>query len=254
LHELETRELFVLELGGQVVAFAAVINRGAIAFLADLFVSEAHRSTGLGQRLLRRVLPDDGRVCCTMSSNDPRALPLYVRSGMRPRWPSLQLRAELSRLGALPPGEIEVVQARTDDPEFVRWDAGISGRPRPEDLAYWMRRRAGVPLWFKRRGEIVGYGIAQTLSDDLLEYPDAVSLGPIGTRAREDAAACVLAVVAWARERAAMARISVTGPHPAIGALLAAGFRIAELETFCLSSDDAFVDVQRYIPSGGDLF
>lgn len=182
VHELETRELFVLERAGQVVAFAALINRGPIAFLADLFVTTAQRSAGLGQRLLRHVLPRDGRTCCTVSSNDPRALPLYARSGMRPCWPHVQLRADLTQLGALPGEDVEVVEAPGDDPELVRWDAEIGGRRRPEDHAYWVRRRGGVPLWFARRGEVVGYGMAQTRSDDLLRYPDAVTLGPIGTR------------------------------------------------------------------------
>jgi hypothetical protein len=37
-------------------------------------------------------------------------------------------------------------------------------------------------------------------------------------------------------------------------ALLDAGFRIVEVETFCLRADEPFVDVQRYVSSGGDLF
>ena len=253
-HELATQELFVLERDGCVVAFAAVINRGAIAFVADLFVSAAHRSAGLGQCLLGRVIPSDGRVCCTVSSRDPRALPLYIRFGLRPWWPHAQLRAELAALSVLPPTDIEVIEAHADDPDWVRWDAEIGGRARPEDYAYWMHRRDGVPLWFARRGRIVGYGMAQTRSDDLLRYPHAVTLGPIGTRERKDAVVCVLAAVRWARERAAMARISLTGPHPAAAPLLAAGFRIVEVETFCLTADKPFFDVQRYISSGGDLF
>src|SRR5689334_22402130 len=80
LHEIDTQELVVLEHGRAVIAYAAVINRGPIAFLADLFVQSAYRSAGFGRRLLDAVLPKDGRVCCTVASNDPRALPLYVRS------------------------------------------------------------------------------------------------------------------------------------------------------------------------------
>jgi len=100
----------------------------------------------------------------------------------------------------------------------------------------------------------VGYGVAQTRSDDLLRHPEAVTLGPIGARAREDAAACALAAVRWARERAAFTRIGITGPHPALEPLLIIGFRVAAVETFCSTADEPFVHVQRYIPSGGDLF
>jgi hypothetical protein len=60
--------------------------------------------------------------------------------------------------------------------------------------------------------------------------------------------------VRWARERAEVLRISVTGPHPALAPLLTAGFKIVEVETFCSNGSAAFLDIERYIPSGGDLF
>ncbi len=255
VHELATNELFVLERDGRVVAFAAVINRGGVAFLADLFVATAHQSMGLGQALLREVLPEDDRVRCTVSSTDPRALPLYVRSGMRPHVPYLNLRAELGLLRGLDASGIEVVEAAADDGEWLRWDAEIGGRARPEDHAYWIAQRGGVPLWFVRGGRTVGYGMAQTRTDGLFGLPpDVMTLGPIGARERGDAADCALAAVSWARRRATQARMAVVGPHPALTALLESGFRIVEVETFCLSSSEAFVDVQRYVPSGGDLF
>src|ERR1051326_351442 len=97
-YELESKELYVLELNGRVVAFAGLIERGPIAFLADLFVQSAFQSRGFGQRLLRHVLPIDDRICCTVSSDDPRAVPLYTRFGMLPTWPHLQLKADLSTL------------------------------------------------------------------------------------------------------------------------------------------------------------
>ena len=255
LHELETNELFVLERDGNVVAYAAVLNRGSIAFLADLFVAAAHRSAGLGQQLLRAVLPTDGRVCCTVASNDARALPLYIRSGMLPCWPHIHLRGAAEELGSLPTdGDLNTIEADPGDPEWLRWDTEMSGRPRPQDRNYWIVRRRGVPLWFTRGGRRVGYGMAQHLSDDSLWHPEALTLGPIGTFAAADAVACVLAGVEWARRRAAMVSISVTGPHAAIVPLLSAGFRVVEVETFCSTATTPFVDLRRYVSSGGDLF
>ena len=254
LHELDTHELVVQERDDTVIAYAAIINRGAIAFLADLFVDSAYRSAGFGRRLLEAVLPRDGRVCCTVASNDPRALPLYVRSGMRPCWPHVHLRAETTKLGRLPTVGVETLEADPDDSDWVRWDTEISGRPRPEDRNYWIGRRRGVPLWFRRAGRVLGYGMAQRLSDDSVWYPDALTLGPIGALEREHAVDCVLAAVHWARSRAQMVRISLTGPHPAIAPLLKAGFRIVEVETFCSNTSEPFVDSQRYVSSGGDLF
>ncbi len=123
-----------------------------------------------------------------------------------------------------------------------------------QTMAAIVARRGGVPLRFVQHNQVVGYAYAQTRSDDLLRHPDAITLGPIGARAPEQAEACVYAAVDWARQRAAVARVAVTGPHPALGNLLEAGFRIGEVETFCTSDDASFVDPRRYISSGGDLF
>ena len=119
---------------------------------------------------------------------------------------------------------------------------------------YWVRYHGGVPLWFVQHNQVVGYGYAQTRSDDLLRHPDAVTLGPIGARTPEHAEACVYAAVDWVRQHGAVARIAVTGPHPALSKLLEAGFWIGELGTFCASDDASFVDPKRYISSGGDCF
>jgi hypothetical protein len=173
---------------------------------------------------------------------------------LRPRWPHIQLRTNLADLGGFPSQQIDVIEAADGDAEFIEWDAEISGRRRPQDHAYWIRWRGGVPLWLVRRDRRVGYAVAQTRSDDLLSHPDAVTLGPIGTLRREDAVACVLAAVDWACQRSAIARISLTGPHPALARLLEVGFRIVEVETFCSTADESLPDVQRYISSGGDLF
>jgi GNAT superfamily N-acetyltransferase len=254
LHELATRDLMVLQRDREVVAYGAVINRGSIAFLADLFVASAHRSAGVGRQLLQAMLPTDGRTCCTVASNDPRALPLYVRSGMRPWWPHVELRATTADLRALPHVGVDTLEAGLDDADWLRWDTQISGRPRPEDRAYWVRMRRGVPLWFARAGRRVGYGMAQQLMDDSVWYPDTLTLGPIGAFEREDALDCVIAAVRWASLRAARLRINLTGPHVAIAPLLSAGFRVVDVETFCCTAAAQFVDVQRYVSSGGDLF
>ena len=254
LHELAHGELHVLERDGQVLAFGALLERGSVRFLADLFVARAERSRGLGRRLLQHLLGSSGGSSCTISSSDPRALALYVRAGLRPVWPHLSLLADLDALRPLPEHRLEVVPADPDDQRLARWDRAISGRPRLQDHRYWVRCRGGVPLWFVERTRVVGYAYAQTRSDDLLRHPDALTLGPIGAHTPEQAEACVHAAVEWARPRAAVARIAVTGPHPALGSLLAAGFRFGEVETFCATDEVSFVDVRRYISSGGDLF
>jgi hypothetical protein len=71
--------------------------------------------------------------------------------------------------------------------------------------------------------------------------------------AAEDAVACVVAAVSWARERQPDVELAVPGSHPALKPLLDGGFAIEYVETYC-ASDPALVDPTRYVGSGGDLF
>jgi GNAT superfamily N-acetyltransferase len=254
LHELDTRELVVAEHAGRVVGFAALITRGQVRFLADLFVDPVYQSAGLGNRLLRHVLPRDGSPCCTLSSSDPQALSLYIRAGLRPYWPCFQLRGGAAFVAESLPDEPEVVEARVGDPELIEWDKRIGGRPRPQDHAYWVERRDGVPLWFVRHGQRVAYGYAQRNSDDLPDAPETLTIGPIGARTPADAVACVVAAVRWGAGQAPEVRISVPGPHPALALLLEFGLRIRDVDTFCSTHVPRFADVRRYLPPGGDLY
>ncbi|MBF6590091.1 MAG: GNAT family N-acetyltransferase [Ktedonobacterales bacterium] len=252
-HVFEHGRMLVAEHAGTLVGFTALIERDGVAYLSDLFILQAHQSRHVGSALLQRVLPGRARVLCTCASREARALALYVRAGMRPRWPNIWLRGHADALGALPAGNIRAVEAAADDPALLTWDAEIGGRHRPEDQAYWLRRTDAVPLWFQRDGRTVGYGYAQMRSDEALWHPDAATLGPIGARTAENAAGCVLAAVAWARERAAVLRLSLPGPHPALAALLAAHFHITYVETFRSSADTPFFDPQLYATSGAVL-
>jgi GNAT superfamily N-acetyltransferase len=251
-HVFATGELYVAERGGRIVGFAALITRGPIAYLTDLFVRRAEQSGGIGSALLRRILPADGRIRCTMSSRDPRALALYVRAGLRPQWPNFWLRASADRPGALPRGGVDVVEAGAGDAELVGWDAAASGRHRPAEHQYW-RGEGAIPLWFERGGARVGYGYVQTRSPGALWSPDAITVGPIGALTPADARECVCAAIEFARARAEVVRLAVPGPHPSLAALLDAGFQIRYVETFVSTAATPFVDPERYVGSG-DFF
>jgi ribosomal protein S18 acetylase RimI-like enzyme len=253
-HELTTGELLLAERDGAAIGFAATITRSEITFLSDCFVRADAQSSGVGRRLLARLLAGDGRTCCTVSSTDPRAQALYIRAGMRPRWPNFILDAETNKLGTLPTAGVELVEGRAGDPELIDWDAAIGGRRRPQEHDYWVAQHQAVPLWFQHSGQAIGYGYAQLRSPELLRRPDTLRLGPIGARNEQDALACVSAVVSWAKPRAGTINISVPGPHAALAALLEARFQISYVETFLSSSDRPFFDAGCYIPSGGTLF
>ncbi len=251
-HVLQTGMMYVAEQDERVLAFAGAITRGNITFLTDLFVWPAHQSGQLGKTLLHSVLPQDDRVHCTMSSSDPRALALYIRAGMHPQWPHFALRLEKPTHEMPLTPDMEIIEADPGDPALVRWDAQISGRLRPVDHLYWVREQGAAPLWFRRQGQIVGYGYIR-LGAGTLWDPQACTLGPIGASTPEDATACVLAAVNWALQQAEVLHIDVPGPHPCLATLLERGFRITYVDTFVSTAGTPFFDARCYSASGGDL-
>jgi GNAT superfamily N-acetyltransferase len=252
-HILRTGTMYVVEQNGHILAFASAITRGHITFLTDMFVRPDHQSSRLGKTLLQHVMPPNEHIRCTMSSTDLRALALYVRSGMQPQWPNIRLLLNGPMRGNLPATDIDIIEGQTDDPEFVRWDAQISGRSRPIDHAFWIQEERAVPLWFQRQGDTIGYGYVR-LGSGTFWYPQACMLGPIGTKKPEDASACVLAAVGWAREQTEVIRMKVPGPHPGLISLLNLGFQITYVETFVSTATTPFFDARCYLSSGSDLF
>jgi GNAT superfamily N-acetyltransferase len=252
-HLLAHGELTVAERGGAIIGFAGVARRGETAFLSDLFVHPDRQSGKVGARLLRHAFaPHIGRLRFTVSSTDVRALALYVRSGMRPLWPNFLLRAPSAALADALTGGLSVVEAMPNDPQLIAWDAEVGGRERPQDHAYWVREEGGVPFWLLRGSNRVGMAYAR-LRAGTLYTPDAARVGPVAAQSPEDAAACALVAARWAAEHAPVVRIDCPGPHPALPALIEAGFRITYVETFCATSAPPF-DPRRYLGSGGSLF
>ncbi len=253
LHVLQTGTLHVAEQDGEVLAYAGAITRGTTTFLTDLFVRPHQQSGKLGKTLLHSVLPQDDFVHFTVSSSDYRALALYIRDGIRPQWPLFALRLEKPAHAWPVQSDIESIEAEPDDPAMIRWDTQISGRLRPADHQYWVREERAVPLWFRRQGQIVGYGYIR-LDAGTIWYPHACSIGPIGAISPEAAADCVLAAIHWSLQQAEVIHLEVPGPHPCLATLLERGFHISYVDTFVSTTMTPFFDAQCYIPSGGDLF
>jgi GNAT superfamily N-acetyltransferase len=252
-HVLQTGTLYVAEEDGRILAFAGAITRGNISFLTDLFVLPSSQSGKLGKTLLQTVLPQDELIHCTLSSSDPRALALYIRADMRPWWPHFALRIERpTQAWSLAP-DMEIIEADSSDLALLRWDARVCGRPRPQDLQFWVREERAVPLWFRRRGQIVGYGYVRFGAEEH-SNPQACTLGPMGADTPDDATECVLAAVHWAMQRAVEIHIDVPGPHPCLTILLERGFHIQSFDIFVSSASSLSFDARCYIASGGDLF
>src|SRR6185437_8367333 len=169
LHEFRHGQMLVAERDEQVQGYASSITRGHMAFLSSLFISPTVQSTGLGRALLAALRPPAGLLFCTDSSSDPRAVALYVRAGLRPRWPLLYLLG--SNLKISLPSSLEVRLGAVGDPEFRRWDTEIGGRERLMDHAYWIGEERAVPLWFVKEGVPVGYGYVR-LGTGTLHIPN----------------------------------------------------------------------------------
>ena len=250
-HVARTGRVLVAVSDAGIVGYAGAITRGDVTHLTDLFVRPAVQSGSIGRALLAAILPDTG-TCCTCSTADPRALSLYVRAGMRPWWPQFALYGAAFPAGSLADGTVEIAVVRADHPALIDWEREIGGRPRAEDFAYWAAHGA-VALWFRRDGATLGYAIVRPRGGTV-RHPDAATIGPLGVRRAEDAAACTLAALGWTRAQAATLCWMIPGPHPALAALLTAGFRIEDAYSFATSGDEPFYDPRRYISSGPDLF
>src|SRR4051812_8308876 len=90
-HLREHGGVFVAEVDGGLAGYCGVRLAGDVTLLSDLFVVPARHGGGTGRRLLDAALDDTPGERLTFASRDPRAMSLYVRYGMTPRWPLLYL-------------------------------------------------------------------------------------------------------------------------------------------------------------------
>jgi GNAT superfamily N-acetyltransferase len=249
-HLLAHHEVLVSELSGEgVVAFGAVADTGISWHLADLFVAPDRLGQGLGRRLLGALF-GNRQPRTTFASDDPRALPSYVRAGMAARWPALYLRAgpgECRRAGEDPRARrVEVVSA--DPAELNDLERTWTGADRPADHAFWASL-PGADAFLARDEEgplAIGYGrdrqtaVGARALDRMVLRPGAE---PVGT---------VLAAMARVMAGGETLDVAVPGPHPALSALLELGFRIDDRDVYCAGPTDA-VDPWRLLPNGGLL-
>ncbi len=250
-HLLDRGIVHVAEQSGSVVGYGAAIDiPDGSRQLTDLFIDPAVHGRGLGGRLLDTVLAG-AIVRTTCASADPRALPLYLRAGMRAWWPLLDLvlgqeAVDLLHGAARETGlRVEVVDAERAADEEER----LSGVDRRADYPYWGGRAGAVAFIIRgggARGPSSAVGIAGTPM-----HPPGVRLirivGAAGADPERTLLAAVDAAAGWATDGTRGVRMAVPGPHPAIPALLRAGARLVGHDTM-MASDSAFIDPVRVLP------
>ena len=152
-HLMAHGRLFVAVRGGRVIGFAGARDVGGHRLLSDLFVDPQVHGGGVGRVLLATVL-DGSEERYTFSSSDPRALPIYARAGMRPRWPLLYLRGPAPEVATEALEALAVEPAEADDVAAV--EQAVTGVDRAVEHRYWARRPGASAAIVRIDGAAVG--------------------------------------------------------------------------------------------------
>ena len=229
--------------GGSVIGFGATreigVGAGAISMLCDLFVDPGMHGGGCGRAMLAELWPGTGRRM-TFSSLHAHALPLYAGFGLDAWWPLLYLRGRIDALAA-------AAGWRTDaavPAEVAALELAWTGIDRSGDHLAWARRPGGASVLAWRGGQVMA---AATVGGSGGEYGlTHLTLAPPADGAA--AAAAVVAVLAGLQTDSGLARVCLPGPHPAVRAVLAAGWRIEEFDLF-MATEPNLLDPRRTVPS-----
>jgi hypothetical protein len=235
--------LLALADDGSVVGFGATIESGRGVHLADLFVRRDRQGTGVGRRLLGSLFGERWPRT-TFSSDDPRAMPLYIRSGMRPLWPNLYVEGDARRLPAPHiPLRVEAVGAD----RVAELERAFVGVDRPTQHAYWAAQPAAVPLVVLDGDRPVATGYARSKLRGGGRWMNSFVVAP-GVAAHDP----TLAAISWSADTEGRIGTCVLGPHPIVPTLVEAGFRIVDRDTF-QASDPDLIDPERLLPNTGFL-
>ncbi len=253
-HLLARGKVIVAESDGVVVGYAATVPVGTWHHVTDLFVHPAARDRGWGRALLAAVLEGEA-AATTFASDDVRAIPIYVRAGMRALWPNLYLEGRAARLDATPLRVSPVTAAETAAAELA-----FTGMDRSADHAYWGTRRGAVPFLVLDGDAVLGAGCAVHRRGRpgrwlphlaIAPHADAalVAAAAVRATARGGPAAEAGTGAAHTSQGAAAhpTSVCVPGPHPVLPILLEAGFRVVDRDIF-LATAGATVDPERLLP------
>jgi GNAT superfamily N-acetyltransferase len=242
LHLMSTGRVLVAADDDGAVGFGAVIERAGVTHLADLFVLPDRFGQGTGALLLDRLFADTA-ARTTFASSDPRALPLYVRSGMTPYWPNLYLDGDSA---ALPPDAPGLVCKPAGLDTTIELEQGWLGASTPDDHHFWAALPEARPFVVVQAGRPIAAVHARLRRTGVDRWINRLVMSP-------DADPVAVLVAAY-RHAAEGGRIGscLPGPSPALRPLLESGWRIIDQDTF-MASNPALFDATRRISDGGIL-
>jgi GNAT superfamily N-acetyltransferase len=229
---------------GEIVGFGATIDTGRAVHLADLFVRPDRLGMGIGRPLLAEVFGDAERRT-TFASDDPRALPIYVRAGMRPLWASLYIEGPAKLLPEPPPSiSFRPLDAAALNELERQW----TGHDRAADWAHWTTQADADNFAVLDGLAVVAIGTARTRQASPVRALSRLVVHP-------DTGVDPLPPTLAALRRAGgdgPVLAAVQGPSPAVRPLLEAGLRIVDRDQFMASEPD-LIDPARLIPNSGML-
>ena len=222
-----------------IVGWAMSIVRDDHLELTHCFVEPGLQTKGIGRNLVRYAFPDDlVRHKAIIATQDPRALAVYLRSGVNYVTTSVEFIVEPHDAEAATDLVFENVGA--DDhsavDDIALLESTVLGYRRDIDTRFLLRSR---PAWLaKRAGSVVGFAFgAQKGLPDSGDLP--ASCGPIASVDTADMPAILDQVIAAARA-IGESRIRLVVPlvnTVAVGHLLSRGAKIDPFYVSILASD-----------------
>jgi Acetyltransferase (GNAT) domain len=234
-------DMLVAEAGSVVRGFVAVVDIGKAIHVADLFVDPGQHGRGIGGRLLRTAL-GDRLPRMTYSSDDPRAMPLYIKAGMLPRWPNLYLDSEGRQVTA---GQSAITARPVSAREAAATEVSFGGSDRLRDYEHWAGQPGGESFVLEGAGRPIAVGNSRDRWRKAGRWLDRLIIGP----GLSDVVAPVLSALDFAG-RGQPISLAVAGPHPAVPVLVHAGFRLFDRDTF-MASEDGLLDPLHHIVEPG---
>ena len=243
-HLLCHGRVVVAELAGKVAGFGAVRQIGtgddAVSMLSDLFVDPAAQGCGCGRAMLTDLWAQAQRKM-TFSSLHANAIPLYTSFGLDAWWPLLYLHGDTARLPVINEWTAETASAGSVAGYELSW----TGADRLADHEAWAARPGGESVLVSRDAEVVAAGTFVNSG------PDRGIVHFVVSPAADDGAAAAAVLVRLAQlegTKSEVAHVCLPAPHPAVRALLAAGWRFDEFDLF-MTSEPGLLDPRRTAPS-----